>query len=175
MDHHTHVDALIALLVVPHGLTDAWALPPLPTAAAYASAAAATALCPDSWLPHLAAAASTAHFAGDHGLAPALALMAALLALHATARDPAAYALLLAYMLAVHLPRHYARVAADTPAAGWTALLALAAASWAAQPLPRLRASPTARRLAVALVAAHTAANLARHPHAAAHANPAGV
>jgi len=151
-------EALVAPLVVPHGLTDLWALPAAPTAAAYALCGALGALCPRRLLPLLGACASVAHFAADLGWPGSCALVLLCAGCHARQRDGAAYCALLGYMLCVHLPRHYLRVAPATGPAGWALLAVFAGASWAARPLALLRGSALCRRAAVALVAAHAAA-----------------
>jgi hypothetical protein len=153
-------ETLIALLVVPHGLTDLWALPLRPVLAAYACCGLACALCPAPWLPAVGLAASVTHFAGDLGWGGGAAVVAWCVGCHARQRDPLAYWLLLGYMLGVHLPAHYGRVAAHTPPAGWLALGALGAGSLWLGPLRLLQRSEPCRRAAVALVAAHTLVNL---------------
>ena len=101
-----------------------------------------------------------AHFSMDLGAAPSVAVVAGLALLHECGRDFAAYCVLLTYMLVMHLPAHYTRVIPDTPAWCWLGLVAFTALSWKMRPLGLLRGSSLCRRAAVALVAAHTVANL---------------
>jgi hypothetical protein len=154
------IDTLIALLVVPHGLTDAWALPVIPMGISYAlSAGAFGSLCPERWLPLVGAVASVVHFAMDLGYGLSSCLVLACIVCHVRQRDQVAYCLLVAYMLLIHLPQHYTRVIPDTSMPGWLALAAFAAGSWHARPLVLLRASSLCRRVAVTLIVAHTIAN----------------
>ena len=130
------IEGVVALLIAPHGLTDLWAL------------------------PLAGAVASTVHFAMDLGWCVSSALVLFCILCHASSRDHLAYCALVAYMLAVHLPIHYLRVAPVTPVAGWLLLAAFTAGSWKANPLAMLRCSRLWRRAAVTLIAAHTVANL---------------
>jgi hypothetical protein len=70
------VDAVIALLIVPHGLTDAWSLPLVPMGLCYLCTGIMGALWPEQLLPLLGAVATVVHFAGDVGYLPALCLTA---------------------------------------------------------------------------------------------------
>jgi hypothetical protein len=159
------VDAVIAVLVVPHGLTDAWSLPMIPMGTAYALSCSFGMVCPERYLPFVGGVASVVHFAGDLGYPISIALVVGLVALHERDCDKAAYVILLAYMVSVHLPGHYSRVASSTPTPGWIALLMFACVSWAMEPLCLLRDSVLYRRLGVALVVAHTVANMYCNGH----------
>jgi hypothetical protein len=152
-------EAAIALLVVPHGLTDLWSLPAAWVWPAYAGCGAFCAACPAGWLAALGLCGSVVHFAGDLGFAGACLLVGLCVALQARGREAWAYRVLLAFMVCVHLPAHYGRCAALTPAAGWVALVALGLASLRAGPLGLLRGSAAARRGAVSLVCAHALVN----------------
>jgi hypothetical protein len=154
------IEGVVALLIAPHGLTDLWALPLAPMGATYAVCCALGALCPQRGLPLAGAVASTVHFAMDLGWCVSSALVLFCILCHASSRDHLAYCALVAYMLAVHLPIHYLRVAPVTPVAGWLLLAAFTAGSWKANPLAMLRCSRLWRRAAVTLIAAHTVANL---------------
>jgi len=154
------IDTIIALLVVPHGLTDAWALPVIPMGLSYGlSAVLCGVLCPERWMPLVGAVASVVHFAMDLGFGMSFCLVMACIACHVRQRDQVAYCLLVAYMLLIHLPHHYERVIPDTPLWGWLALGAFAAGSWQVKPLVLLRVSSLCRRVAVTLIVAHTVAN----------------
>ena len=74
-------------------------------------------------------------------------------------RDQAAYIGLLVYMLGVHLPFHYLRVVPNTPWYGWLLLLTFTVGSVRAKPLALMQCSSMCRRVAVALIVAHTVAN----------------
>ena len=154
------IDWLVALVVAPHGLTDAWTLPLIPMGLTYAVAGALGAVIPEQHLAWVGGLASVVHFSMDLGAAPSVAMVAGLVVLHECGRDFAAYCVLLTYMLVLHLPVHYTRVIPDTPAWCWLGLLAFTALSWKMQPLGLLKGSALCRRAAVALIAAHTVANL---------------
>jgi hypothetical protein len=156
------IDGAIALVIAPHGLTDAWALPLAVWVPSYLIAALVGGLCPEVQLPWIGGLASAVHFAGDVGLWYALALVLLLVGLHLKAGnrgDTAAYVVLLSYMFAVHLPIHYARVGPSTPVWGWAALFLFACGSWAVDPVLLFRTSSVCRQAGVTLVLAHTIAN----------------
>jgi hypothetical protein len=82
-----------------------------------------------------------------------------LVASHELERDKVAYAVLLLYMLALHLPEHYRRVSPVTASWGWALLTALGAVSWWLEPVRLLYDHAWCRRAAVTLIVAHTSAN----------------
>lgn len=153
------IEVLVSLLVVPHGLTDLWALPLIPMGVTYAVCCVLGGLCDERWLPLIGAVASVAHFAMDLGWCFSSALVLACITCHVRSFDQGAYCMLLGYMLSVHLPYHYLRVIPDTPLLGWMLLAAFAAASYLAKPLVLMQCSGLCRRAAVTLIVAHTVAN----------------
>ena len=92
------MDALINLLVCPHGLTDLWTCPTTTLAVAYGGSALAATTLPDDAVLAVFLAVSAQHL-GAVVWAVALAGLCSV---------TAAKALLLAHMLLHHLPTHYA-------------------------------------------------------------------
>ena len=154
------IETIVAVLVVPHGLTDLWAVPPVLMGLSYGiSCVLVGGMCPERWLPLCGAIASVVHFGMDLGFCFAACLVLACITCHVRQRDQAAYIGLLVYMLAVHLPFHYLRVVPNTPWYGWLLLLTFTLGSVRAKPLALMQCSSMCRRVAVALIVAHTVAN----------------
>ena len=154
------IETIVAVLVVPHGLTDLWAVPPVLMGLSYGTSCVLVGgMCPERWLPLCGAIASVVHFGMDLGFFFAACLVLACITCHVRQRDQAAYIGLLVYMLAVHLPFHYLRVVPNTPWYGWLLLLTFTLGSVWAKPLALMQCSSMCRRVAVALIVAHTVAN----------------
>lgn len=150
------VDFCLCFFVVPHGLTDAWCAAPASVVGWY-GAGLVVALSVSGrvwWVP--AGTASVVHFAGDVGAAWAVLLVAVLAGAWRVNCERWAYALLLAYMMLVHLPRHYASVGDCTSWVGVCGLVALGVASAWLEVCARLRSSAGWRRAATWLVVSHT-------------------
>ena len=150
------IDTFIALLVVPHGLTDAWAIPVIPMGICYSlSAIVVGCLCRNGGFHSWVRWQGRAFRYGSWLLSVIIPVPACRMPC-ATARPSC-----ILFAGGVHAADSSAaalhKVIPATPMAGWLALAAFAAGSWS-RPLVLLRASSFCRRVCDVIVA-HTIAN----------------
>ena len=93
-----NMDAIINVAICPHGLTDVWGCPLYKLAVAYGGSAAAAAALPKAAVLGVFLAISACH----------LGVVVGVIALAGLVSVSAAKAVLVAHMLWVHLPAHYA-------------------------------------------------------------------